>query len=133
MSRTAILSVGLGLLLTRGAAPSAVAGLPDDRPRLVLQAPPPLSVDSVAASPDGSLVATAAGEGGVRLYDAKTGALVRALGGGDRCVSFAPDGRTLVAAGFHMDKLVGVYDVRTGRRVRSLAGHTEWETYAHAF
>src|SRR5207302_1720879 len=77
---------------------------------------------------------TASGEGGVRLYDAKTGALVRALGdAGDRSVAFAPDGRTLVAAGFHMDKLVGVYDVQTGRRVRSLAGHTEWETYAHAF
>src|SRR5205085_4114987 len=104
------------------------------KPHLVLQAAPAASVDSVAASPDGSLVATASGEGGVRLYDAKTGALVRALGdAGDRSVAFAPDGRTFVAAGFHMDKLVGVYDVQTGRRVRALAGHTEWETYAHAF
>ena len=32
-----------------------------------------------------------------------------------------------------MDKLVGVYDVRTGKRVRTLAGHTEWEAYATAF
>jgi WD40 repeat protein len=32
-----------------------------------------------------------------------------------------------------MDKLVGVYDVQTGRRLQALAGHTEWETYAVAF
>jgi RNA polymerase sigma factor (sigma-70 family) len=99
---------------------------------LVLQVPPPVSVNSVAVSPDGSLIATAAD--GVRLYDARTGALLRAIGdAGDRGVAFSPDGRTLAAAGFHMDKLVGIYDVQTGKRVRSLAGHTEWETDALAF
>src|SRR5262245_66220784 len=56
---------------------------------LVLQTPPVISVNSVAVSPDGSLVATAAD--GVRLYDARTGALVRAVGdAGDRWVRFAP-------------------------------------------
>ena len=88
----------------------------------------------MAVSPDGSLVATAAGEGGVRLYDARTGALLRAIGeAGDRSVVFSPDGRSLAAAGFHMDKLVGIYDVRTGKRVRTLAGHTEWEADACTF
>src|SRR5207302_8945129 len=48
-------------------------------------------------------------------------------------VVFSPDGQHVAAAGFHMDKLVGVYDVRTGRRVRGLAGQTEWEAYATAF
>jgi WD40 repeat protein len=99
---------------------------------LVLQAPPPVSVNSVAVSPDGSLIATAAD--GVRLYDARTGTLLRAIGNaGDRGVAFSPDGRTLAAAGFHMDKLVGIYDVQTGKRLQSLAGHTEWETDALAF
>jgi WD40 repeat protein len=89
-------------------------------------------VNSVAVSPDGSLVATAAD--GVRLYDARTGTLLRAIGGvGDRGVAFSPDGRNLAAAGFHMDKLVGIFDVQTGKRVQSLAGHTEWETDALAF
>ena len=113
-----------------------LAGAPEKEPKhkLVLQAPPATSVDSVAVSPDGSLVATAAGEGGVRLYDARTGALLRAIGeAGDRGVSFSPDGRTLAAAGFHMDKLVGVFDVQTGKRRSPLAGHTEWEAYATAF
>src|SRR5215831_11000751 len=106
---------------------------PDSNRRiLVLQAPPPVSVNSVAVSPDGSLIATAAD--GVRLYHARTGALLRAIGdAGDRGVAFAPDGRTLAAAGFHMDKLVGIYDVQTGKRLQSLAGHTEWETDALAF
>jgi WD40 repeat protein len=100
---------------------------------LVLQAPPAAAVNSVAVSPDGSLVATAAGEGGVRLYDAMSGQLLRVIGeAGDRGVSFSPDGRMLTAAGFHMDKLVGVFDVKTGRRMLSLAGHTEWEAYASA-
>jgi WD40 repeat protein len=102
-------------------------------PKLVLQAPPANSVNSVAISPDGSLVATAASEGGVRLYDARTGALLRTIAEvGDRGVVFAPDGRTLTAAGFHMDKLVGVFDVQTGKRSLALPGHTEWEAYATA-
>jgi WD40 repeat protein len=105
---------------------------------LVLQAPPTISVNSVAVSPDGSLIAT--GAEGVRLYDARTGVLLRAIGGGwdengagGRGVAFSPDGRTLAGAGFFRDKLVGIVDVQTGRRVQSLAGHTEWETDAVAF
>jgi WD40 repeat protein len=121
-----LIAFGGGLL---GASPP-----PDPRYKLVLQTPPATAVSSVAVSPDGSLLATAAGEGGVRLYDAKTGALIRAIGeAGDRSVTFSPDGRSLAAGGFHMDKLVGIYDVRTGRRLRTLAGHTEWETDACTF
>jgi WD40 repeat protein len=122
-------SFALGLIVFVGAALGA-SPPPDPRYKLVLQVPPAASVSSVMVSPDGSLVATA-GEGGVRLYDAKTGALLRAIGeAGDRSVVFTPDGRSLAAGGFHMDKLVGIYDVRTGKRLRTLAGHTEWEADA---
>jgi WD40 repeat protein len=96
-------------------------------------------VNSVAVSSDGSLIATAAD--GVRLYDARTGALLRAIGdAGGRGVVFSPDGRTLAAAGFHLENTFGkpllplpIYDVQTGKRMQTLAGHTEWETYAIAF
>jgi WD40 repeat protein len=120
----------LGVLCFGGLALCAEPS--SNRRKLVLQAPPVVSVNSVAVSPDGSLIATAAE--GVRLYDARTGALLRAIGdAGDRGVAFSPDGRTLAAAGFHMDKLVGIYDVQTGKRVQTLAGHTEWEIDALAF
>src|SRR5437764_5078945 len=122
------LSLSFALSVVFFGSPSLWAEPVPNRRVLVLQAPPVVSVNSVAVSPDGSLVATAAD--GVRLYDARTGALLRAIGdAGDRGVAFSPDGRTLAAAGFHMDKLAGLYDVQTGQRVRDLAGHTEWETH----
>src|SRR5882724_2309039 len=114
--RAALLAciVSLFVFATLWAAPP-----PDPKYKLVLQAPPPTSVSSVAVSPDGTLVATAAGEGGVRLYAVSTGALLRVLGEvGDRNVVFSPDGRALTAAGFHMDKLVALWDVQTGKRLR---------------
>ena len=80
------LPLALGLIALGGGSP-----VEPQPPKLVLQAPPAASVNSVAVSPDGSLVATAAGEGGVRLYDAKTGALIRTIGeAGDRSVTFSP-------------------------------------------
>jgi len=101
---------------------------------LVLQSPPATGVSSVTVSPDGEFVASAAGEGGVRLYDGRSGRFLRCLGNdaGDRGVCFSPDGRTLTAAGFHMDKLVGLFDVQSGKRVLALPGHAEWEAYATA-
>lgn len=120
-------------LICCGSALLAASPPPDPDYKLVLQAPPALSVNSVVVSPDGSLVATASGEGGVRLCNSRTGELLRTIGeAGDRGVIFSPNGRTLTAAGFHMDKLVGVFDVQTGRRVLALAGHTEWEADATA-
>src|SRR5688572_6662451 len=103
-------------------------------PQLVLQAPPTTSVSGVAVSPDGSLVAAISAEGGVRLHDARTGTLLRAIDEiGDRSVAFSPDGRYLAAAGFHMDKLVKLREVQTGKLSRTFAGHTKWETCAVAF
>jgi RNA polymerase sigma factor (sigma-70 family) len=124
----------------RAARERVVADQAGPGPRgLVLQAPPTISVSSVAVSPDGSLVAACAD--GARLYDARTGALLRTIGdAGGRGVAFSPDGRAVAAAGFHLEKpfgrpstLLAIYDVQTGKRVQALAGHTEWESYAVAF
>src|SRR5690349_12362176 len=92
-------SLALGVVFCSGLSLGAEP-VPQRR-SLLLQAPPVVSVHSVAVSPDGSLVAAAAD--GVRLYDARTGALLRVIGdAGDRSVAFAPDGRTVAAAGFHL-------------------------------
>src|SRR5262245_33992009 len=128
--RAAFLFFTVCLALFESSLPAAP---PNPHYKLVLQTPPATSVDSVAVSPTGSFVATAAGEGGVRLLDTQTGALLRVIGEvGDRGVTFSPDGRTLTAAGFHMDKLVGLWDVHAGKRLRTFAGHTEWEADATA-
>ncbi len=52
----------------------------------------------MAFSPDGALLASAADDGSVRLWDVATGALVENLTGHEKSVmslSFSPDGRTL--------------------------------------
>jgi WD40 repeat protein len=109
-------------------------GSPRPNPyELILQAPPATSVSGVAVSPDGSLVATASGEGGIRIHDAKSGVMLRVLcDSGDRCVVFSPDGKAVLAAGFHMDKQIELYDVQTGKVLHQFAGHSQWETCAIA-
>lgn len=125
-------SVALGLIVSSGGLRAAP---PAEAPYLVVQTGSQESVNSVTVSPDGSLVATSS-DGPIRLHDARTGALLRAMGAavepGARTVAFTPDGRGLACAGFHMDKLVRLWDAATGKLVRTFAGHTEIETYSLA-
>jgi len=133
-----MLALGV-IVIVVGAVSSGSPPSPDRRYRLILQAPPLISVASVAVSPDGSVVAAVAD--GVRLYDAKSGALLRAIGGaGDRGVAFSPDGRRLAAAGFHLRdefstplRSIPIFDVPSGKRMQELDGCKKWETYAVAF
>ncbi len=126
-------SLALSLIFC-GSASLAASPPPKPDYTLVLQAPPAATVSSVAVSRDGSLVAAASGEGGVRFYNAKNGELLRVIGDvGDRSAVFSPDGLTLAAAGFHMDKLVKLLDVKTGKILRTFAGHSQIETYATTF
>src|SRR6266516_552788 len=74
--RAAFITFFVGLIVVEGVSRAVP---PDPHYKLVLQAPPATPVDSVTVSPDGSLVATAAGEGGVRLYDARTGEMLRVI------------------------------------------------------
>jgi WD40 repeat protein len=90
----------------------------------------PLS--SVAFSPDGRMAATSSsirGDRVVRLWDLRTGRLLRSLEAPDRdgvsSVDFSPDGGTLATCSRGGVAKVRLWDVRTGRERHALAGHEE--------
>jgi WD40 repeat protein len=117
----------LSLLLAVEAArlsPSAQAeevlrdALISSKVRGVLRAQGP--VTSATYSAEGSTIATASDDGHVRLYDAHTNRLVRALDEGTpvKAVAFSPDGRLLVAGG--RNGMAGLWEVSSGDRLRTL-------------
>jgi RNA polymerase sigma factor (sigma-70 family) len=97
-------------------------------------APAPfLQIQSVAFSPDGTMLASACFQDRrVFLWDTTTGKARHTLPGHDRphVVQFSPDGR-LLAVGGH-DCLIHLWDVATGREREPFRGHVG-EIYALAF
>ncbi len=90
----------------------------EESPELVLQTGHQGSINSMACSPDGRLLAVGAMRE-VRLYEIKSGTLVRRLTGHDDAVysvSFSPDGRSVLCGGGK----VLIWDVESGRIRRSL-------------
>lgn len=83
------------------------------------------SISCVRYSPNGKKLAIAAGED-VHVLDAANGDVLLAPGshpGGASSVCFSPNGRWLASTGW--DKLVRVWDVKTGRNVQTFSGHTD--------
>jgi WD40 repeat protein/serine/threonine protein kinase len=75
-------------------------------------------VNGVAFSPDGELLASAGGDGAVKIWNSRTGQLVQtfpAHAGSVVSVAFHPDGTHLASVG--TDRRAKVWDWRTGREV----------------
>lgn len=115
-----------------------LAGGEAPRPVTLHMPPPPAAgaagaapaqpfVLSVAASPDGRLVAAGAMDGGVALFDTATGRLLSSLAGHAKAVrglAFTPDSRHLLTA---CDDLhANLYDVGQAALVESFAAHESW-------
>lgn len=89
-------------------------------------------VNTVAFSADGSMVATAADDGFLRVWDAPTGAAITEVGSprGEDLVwgpSFSPDG-ALVAGSWAAESVIRVVEVATGTVVREITGHRAFST-----
>lgn len=78
-------------------------------------------------SPDGSTVAERGryGDAVVKLYDAKSNALVRRLEGRPGiiyAIAYSPDGNTIVSGSG--DRTIKFWDAHSGRLLKTLSGHT---------
>jgi WD40 repeat protein len=78
-------------------------------------------VDHVAFSPDGKLIASAADDGKVRLWDAATGKAIRAIDKHYYAAAFSPDGEWLAVADH--DGTITLHEVSVGKNTRRIGKH----------
>jgi WD40 repeat protein len=81
-------------------------------------------VFSVCFSPDNRRLASASGDGTVRIWDVQTGDEVRRVAAHRyhvNCVAYSPDGRTLATASD--DFTIALWNSTTGERKATLSGH----------
>jgi WD40 repeat protein len=85
-------------------------------------------VSGVSWSPDGRRLASASGDGAVKVWDARAGKEILTIKGAGGGVSWSPDGRRLASAPGGKDILspgeVRIWDAESGKETLSLQGHT---------
>ncbi len=87
----------------------------------------------VAITPDGQKLVSASSDATVRVWDAKTGRVLRVLKGHEgpvRALAISPDGKRLLSGG--ADKILRLWDIDTGQLVREYPGHGD-SIFAIAF
>src|SRR5262249_28582179 len=86
----------------------------------------PATVNSVAFSPDGKIVATGCKDGNIRLWDIANGKLLTTLKRHNAQVNslaFSPDSKKLVTASF--DNSIKLWDLATGQELMRFSGHSD--------
>ncbi|MEG4119602.1 serine/threonine-protein kinase [Microcoleus sp. N9_B4] len=82
------------------------------------------SVNTLAVSPNSSILASGGGDNNVILWDLKTGRRMRTIAAHKAAVNaiaFSRDGQTLASGSD--DKTIRLWNVKTGSRLRTLSGH----------
>lgn len=87
-------------------------------------------IHAVAFSPDGSLLASGGIDPTVKIWDVKSGQLIRSLQSGEGVmdVIFSPDGTLVASAG--SDSTLKLWDVTSGKLLKTLAHPDELMTVA---
>ena len=94
--------------------------------QIALPGGPQASVEALAFSPDGRLLASGGASEAIKLWEVATGREAKSLTGHRAWVSsisFSPDGK-LLASGAG-DKTIKLWEVATGRELRTFTGHQD--------
>jgi WD40 repeat protein len=124
VNRVIVLSLTIFIVcggLSRSAAAQTASG-----PELLIQDGHSYAVNSVAFSPDGMMLVSAAADDSVELWDLRVGRLIRSFQGhraAVNSVAFSPDGKTVASAS--NDKTIKLWGVGAGQLIRTIEGHID--------